>query len=60
MLPCYRIDPCFLTVFSPTDEAFKLLPGGTVESPVKPDNKATLIKDGNGTAELKTVAGVTD
>src|ERR1700749_1942470 len=66
------------TVFAPTDEAFKLLPSGTVESLVKPENKATLtgiltyhvvagrldsktlmqmIKDGNGTAELKTVAG---
>jgi uncharacterized surface protein with fasciclin (FAS1) repeats len=66
------------TVFAPTDEAFKLLPSGTVESLVKPENKATLtgiltyhvvsgrldsktlmqlIKDGNGTAQLKTVAG---
>jgi uncharacterized surface protein with fasciclin (FAS1) repeats len=66
------------TVFAPTDEAFKLLPAGTVESLVKPENKATLtgiltyhvvsgrldsrtliqmVKDGNGTAELKTVAG---
>ncbi len=66
------------TVFAPTDEAFKLLPAGTVESLVKPENKATLtgiltyhvvsgrldsktlmdmIKAGNGTAELKTVAG---
>jgi len=66
------------TVFAPTDEAFKLLPAGTVESLVKPENKSTLtgiltyhvvsgrldskelmklIKAGNGTAELKTVAG---
>jgi uncharacterized surface protein with fasciclin (FAS1) repeats len=66
------------TVFAPTDEAFKMLPAGTVESLVKPENKATLtgiltyhvvsgrldsktlmsmIKAGNGTAELKTVAG---
>jgi uncharacterized surface protein with fasciclin (FAS1) repeats len=66
------------TVFTPTDEAFKMLPAGTVESRVKPENKATLtgiltyhvvsgrldsktlmsmIKAGNGTAELKTVAG---
>jgi uncharacterized surface protein with fasciclin (FAS1) repeats len=66
------------TVFAPTDEAFNKLPGGTVESLVKPENKATLtsiltyhvvagrldsktlaekIKEGNGTAELTTVAG---
>jgi uncharacterized surface protein with fasciclin (FAS1) repeats len=66
------------TVFAPTDEAFNMLPAGTVESLVKPENKATLtgiltyhvvagrldsktlmgmIKTGNGTAELKTVAG---
>jgi uncharacterized surface protein with fasciclin (FAS1) repeats len=66
------------TVFAPTDEAFNMLPTGTVESLVKPENKATLtgiltyhvvagrldsktlmsmIKAGNGTAELKTVAG---
>ena len=66
------------TVFAPTDEAFNMLPAGTVESLVKPENKATLtgiltyhvvagrldsktlmsmIKAGNGTAELKTVAG---
>jgi uncharacterized surface protein with fasciclin (FAS1) repeats len=66
------------TVFAPTDEAFNMLPKGTVESLVKPENKATLtgiltyhvvagrldskelmrlIKAGNGTAELKTVAG---
>ena len=66
------------TVFAPTDEAFNMLPAGTVESLVKPENKATLtgiltyhvvagrldsktlmsmIKAGNGTAELKTVGG---
>ncbi len=66
------------TVFAPTDEAFAKLPAGTVESLVKPENKATLtriltyhvvagkwdaaaltklIKDGNGTAEIKTVSG---
>ena len=66
------------TVFAPTNEAFALLPAGTVDNLVKPENKATLtgiltyhvvagkvsskdlaklIKDGNGTATLKTVAG---
>ena len=66
------------TVFAPTNEAFNMLPKGTVETLVKPENKATLtgiltyhvvsgrldskelarlIKEGNGTAELKTVAG---
>jgi uncharacterized surface protein with fasciclin (FAS1) repeats len=66
------------TVFAPTNTAFGKLPAGTVESLVKPENKATLtkiltyhvvagkfnakdvikaIKDGNGTAELKTVSG---
>jgi uncharacterized surface protein with fasciclin (FAS1) repeats len=32
------------TVFAPTNEAFKLLPAGTVESLVKPENKDTLTK----------------
>ena len=32
------------TVFAPTNEAFKLLPAGTVENLVKPENKATLTK----------------
>ncbi|GAC1584085.1 MAG: fasciclin domain-containing protein [Candidatus Elarobacter sp.] len=32
------------TVFAPTDEAFKLLPAGTVDTLVKPENKATLTK----------------
>ncbi|HXO77372.1 MAG TPA: fasciclin domain-containing protein, partial [Puia sp.] len=66
------------TVFAPTDEAFNMLPKGTVETLVKPENKATLtgiltyhvvagrldskelaslIKAGNGTAVLTTVAG---
>jgi len=66
------------TVFAPTDEAFNMLPKGTVETLVKPENKTTLtgiltyhvvagrldskelvrlIKAGNGTAELTTVAG---
>ena len=66
------------TVFAPTNDAFAKLPAGTVESLVKPENKATLtkiltyhvvagnldskalaklIKEGNGTASLKTVSG---
>lgn len=66
------------TVFAPTNDAFAKLPKGTVESLLKPENKATLtkiltyhvvagkwdakaiaklIKDGNGTADLKTVSG---
>lgn len=66
------------TVFAPTNAAFNLLPAGTVDNLVKPENKATLtgiltyhvvagkwnaadiakmIKEGNGTAEIKTVAG---
>jgi len=32
-----------LTVFAPTDEAFKKLPAGTVESLLKPENKDQLI-----------------
>ncbi|MEO6669082.1 MAG: fasciclin domain-containing protein [Ferruginibacter sp.] len=68
------------TVFAPTNEAFNLLPAGTVDNLVKPENKATLtgiltyhvvsgkissadlvkmIKEGNGTATFKTVAGGT-
>ncbi len=31
-----------LTVFAPTDEAFKKLPAGTVEDLLKPENKAKL------------------
>jgi uncharacterized surface protein with fasciclin (FAS1) repeats len=66
------------TVFAPTNEAFAKLPPGTVESLLKPENKATLvkiltyhvvpgrmtaaslmkaIKEGEGEAHLKTVAG---
>lgn len=66
------------TVFAPTNAAFAKLPAGTVETLVKPENKATLgkiltyhvvagnldakaiaklIKEGNGTATLTTVAG---
>ncbi|MBL0884297.1 MAG: fasciclin domain-containing protein [Chitinophagaceae bacterium] len=66
------------TVFAPTNTAFSKLPAGTVETLVKPENKATLtsiltyhvvagkydaeaiaklIKEGNGTAVLKTVSG---
>ncbi|ADL00919.1 fasciclin domain-containing protein [Brevundimonas subvibrioides] len=32
------------TVFAPTDEAFAALPAGTVETLVRPENKATLTK----------------
>ena len=32
------------TVFAPTNEAFSLLPPGTVDNLVKPENKATLTK----------------
>jgi uncharacterized surface protein with fasciclin (FAS1) repeats len=32
------------TVFAPTDKAFNALPAGTVETLVKPENKATLTK----------------
>ena len=66
------------TVFAPTNAAFAKLPAGTVETLLKPENKATLtkvltyhvvpgrmtaaslmkaIKDGEGMAKLKTVAG---
>ena len=66
------------TVFAPTNAAFDMLPKGTVETLLKPENKsklqgiltyhvvagkldskelASLIKAGNGTAELKTVSG---
>jgi uncharacterized surface protein with fasciclin (FAS1) repeats len=58
------------TVFAPTNEAFNKLPAGTVETLVKPENKATLtkiltyhlvkaIKAGKGKATLKTVSGGT-
>lgn len=66
------------TVFAPTNAAFGKLPAGTVETLIKPENKATLtkiltyhvisgkydaaaiaelIKEGKGTAILKTVSG---
>ena len=66
------------TVFAPTNAAFGKLPAGTVDTLVKPENKATLttiltyhvvpgrmtavnlmkaVKDGEGEAHLKTVAG---
>ena len=66
------------TVFAPTNEAFDMLPEGTVETLLKPENKNMLtgiltyhvvagkldtkelarrIKEGNGKAELKTIAG---
>jgi uncharacterized surface protein with fasciclin (FAS1) repeats len=66
------------TVFAPTNAAFAKLPAGTVDTLLKPENKATLtkvltyhvvpgrmtevslmkaIKDGEGQARLKTVAG---
>ena len=66
------------TVFAPTNAAFEMLPKGTVETLLKPENKSTLagvltyhvvpgridaaelakmIKEGNGKAELTTVAG---
>ena len=32
------------TVFAPTDEAFKALPVGTVETLIKPENKEQLVK----------------
>jgi uncharacterized surface protein with fasciclin (FAS1) repeats len=68
------------TVFAPTNTAFGKLPAGTVDTLVKPENKATLtkiltyhvvpgrltatnlmkaVKDGNGKAQFKTVAGET-
>jgi uncharacterized surface protein with fasciclin (FAS1) repeats len=68
------------TVFAPTNAAFAKLPAGTVDTLLKPENKATLtkvltyhvvpgrmtavglmkaIKDGEGEAHLKTVAGET-
>ena len=59
------------TVFAPTDDAFKALPAGTVESLLKPENKDKLVsiltyhvvsgkadaKAVTGKSELKTVEG---
>jgi uncharacterized surface protein with fasciclin (FAS1) repeats len=66
------------TVFAPTNAAFAKLPAGTVDTLLKPENKAMLtkvltyhvvpgrltavslmkaVKDGEGEAHLKTVAG---
>jgi len=66
------------TVFAPTNEAFDLLPAGTVENLLRPENKSMLtsiltyhvvsgkwdakalamkIKEGHGTAEIKTLEG---
>ena len=66
------------TVFAPTNEAFGLLPAGTVDNLLKAESKATLtailtyhvvagklnamdiaklIREGNGKATVKTVAG---
>ncbi|MDA8745459.1 fasciclin domain-containing protein [Rubripirellula amarantea] len=61
------------TVFAPTNEAFAALPDGTVESLLKPENKAKLVKiltyhvvsgkvmakDVVGLTEAKTVEGST-
>ena len=44
------------TVFAPTNEAFGMLPAGTVESLVKPENKATL----TGILTYHVVAGRLD
>jgi uncharacterized surface protein with fasciclin (FAS1) repeats len=68
------------TVFAPTNAAFNKLPNGTVETVLKPENKAMLtniltyhvvsgnwsakeihrmIRDGKGSAKIKTVSGGT-
>lgn len=44
------------TVFAPTNDAFNMLPAGTVESLVKPENKATL----TGILTYHVVAGKLD
>jgi uncharacterized surface protein with fasciclin (FAS1) repeats len=50
------------TVFAPTDDAFKALPAGTVESLLKPENKAQLVSIltyhvVSGKADAKAVTG---
>lgn len=45
-----------LTVFAPTDEAFAKLPKGTVESLLKPENKAKLA----GILKLHVITGRVD
>jgi uncharacterized surface protein with fasciclin (FAS1) repeats len=50
------------TVFAPTDDAFKALPSGTVESLLKPENKAKLVSIltyhvVGGKADAKAVTG---
>jgi uncharacterized surface protein with fasciclin (FAS1) repeats len=50
------------TVFAPTDDAFKALPNGTVESLLKPENKAKLVSIltyhvVSGKADAKAVTG---
>ena len=50
------------TVFAPTDDAFKALPSGTVESLLKPENKAKLVSIltyhvVGGKADAKVVTG---
>jgi uncharacterized surface protein with fasciclin (FAS1) repeats len=50
------------TVFAPTDDAFKALPNGTVESLLKPENKAKLVSIltyhvVGGKADAKAVTG---
>lgn len=44
------------TVFAPTDEAFKMLPAGTVDNLVKPENKTTL----TGILTYHVIAGKLD
>ena len=41
------------TVFAPTDEAFAKLPAGTLESLLKPENKAKLAGQGEGCRRRK-------
>ena len=43
------------TVFAPTNAAFEALPKGTVETLLKPENKATLTKGGMATITIPDV-----